>query len=242
MGILLGFFIAVIPLVILIGIVLLIVKNMKSSSDPSQNLLMKEVLVDIGIFISLLTSIVSLISIVFAAIDKKFVDVLSQNYNYGSIYANDDIRISVSVILVSYPIYLGLSYYRAKYLRENPDRRSVKALRYVNYLVLGVAGLFILGSLITTIYSYLGGELGTSFALKLLTVAVISFGLFAYNYFSIKRDYSKRSKLSDVFALVSALLILGAVVYSVNIMGSPSYVRKARFDDKRLVEDRKSVV
>ena len=77
MFILFGFLGALIPILLIIGLVYFIIRI--SRGEDKNSLTVKEVSVDTGIFLSLITSIVSLLSIIFSAIDKKFVDVLKQN-------------------------------------------------------------------------------------------------------------------------------------------------------------------
>ena len=233
MYILFGFLGFMVPAVIVIGVIFFLVKISRGNKDEN-SLTMKEVFVDSGIFLSLITSIVALVSIIFSAIDKKFVDVLkSDSYGYGNTL-NEDVRVAVSVIIVAYPIYLALAYYKARYLKNNSSRVALPATKYVNYITLAVAALFIVGSLVTTIYQYLGGELGVSFFYKILTVVVISLSLALYSYYSLKRNYSHSSQVPNIFAVLSLIAVIASVVYSVNILGSPSEVRKAKFDEKRL--------
>lgn len=233
MYILFGFLGFLVPLTILIGIVYFIVR-VSRNGDNKDGLTIKEVAVDAGLFISLITSIVALVSIIFSAIDKKFVDVLKMNsYDYAGAL-NEDVRVAVSCILVVFPIYLGLAYYKARYLRNNTDRRHVPATKYVNYLTLVVAAIFILGSIVTTIYQYLGGDLGAAFGYKLLTTLVIATVLGAYNYYALKRNYDKASNIPNILAVLSLIAVIASVIYSINILGSPAEVRKSKFDEKRL--------
>ena len=233
MYILFGFLGFIVPAVIVIGVIFFLVKISRGNKDDN-SLTMKEVFIDSGIFLSLITSIVALVSIIFSAIEKKFIDVLrSDSYGYGNTL-NEDVRVAVSVIIVAYPIYLALAYYKAKHLKNNPSRAALPATKYVNYITLAVAALFIIGSLVTTIYQYLGGELGVAFFYKILTVVVISLSLAFYSYYSLKRNYSQKSLVPNIFAIVSLIAVIVSVVYSVKILGSPSEVRRAKFDEKRL--------
>ena len=233
MYILFGFLGFMVPAVIVIGVIFFLVKISRGNKDEN-SLTMKEVFVDSGIFLSLITSIVALVSIIFSAIDKKFVDVLkSDSYGYGNTL-NEDVRVAVSVIIVAYPIYLALAYYKAKHLKNNPSRSALPATKYVNYITLAVAAMFIIGSLVTTIYQYLGGELGVAFFYKILTVVVISLSLALYSYYSLKRNYSQKSLVPNIFAIVSLIAVIVSVIYSVKILGSPSEVRRQKFDEKRL--------
>jgi hypothetical protein len=233
MFILFGFLGFLIPFAILVGVIYFLVKVSRKEEDVN-SLRAKEVLVDTGIFISLTTSIVAIVSIVFSAIDKKFVDVLKSD-SYGAFSSiNEDVRVAVSIIAVIYPIYIALAYYRAKYLTNNKDRRDIPAMRNVNYITLGAAAVFIIGSVVTTIYQYLGGDLGVAFFYKIATVLAISLALGFYNYFSLKRNYENKTSVPNILAVLSLIAVVSAVVYSINILGSPAHVRKVKFDEKRL--------
>ncbi len=233
MTILLGLFAFFIPATIVVAVVYFLIRTMRGAI-VGDGLNVKELTIDGGIFITLISSIVALVSIIFSAIDKKFVDVLKQNYYAYQDTVNDDVRVAVSIILIAYPMYLLLAYYRANYLKNNPSRRNIPAMKYVNYVILAVASLFILGSLATTIYEYLGGELGVAFAYKLLTVIAIASLLIVYNYFTLKRNYDAKSNAPNILAVISLIAVISAVAYSINILGSPAQVRKTKFDEKRL--------
>ncbi len=219
-----------IPTVILLGIIYLIFKvtNKESANIMSP----KEFGLELGIFISLVSSVGAFISVVFAAIDKKYPDVLSNN-NYASVM-NEDVRLAVAVLLVSFPIYLGLAWYRAKYFEKNADRRNVSSLRWPHYVTIFVSVFSIFISTIITIYYYLGGELVARFGFKMLTALIVLFALAGYHYFLLKRDYSKKTKAPIIFSLISFVFVLGSVIYSINVLGSPAEIRKMRFDEARL--------
>jgi uncharacterized membrane protein YidH (DUF202 family) len=232
MEILFGFLALAIPLGIVIGLILFIIKVSRNEENKSQ-MTTKEITLDSSLFVMLITSIIFFVSIIFAAIDKKFVDALNAYNQYNSMW-NEDVRVAVSVILVSFPIYLGLAYYRGRYLSKNKDRLEIKGLRNLSYITLGAAGLFVVGCVVTTIYQYLGGELGITFFYKILTIVSIALFVGLYNYYSLTRDYNKKSNVPHVFAMISLLLVIGSVIYSINILGSPAEIRKKRFDEKRL--------
>lgn len=233
MYLLLGFLGFLVPIIILVAIVYGVMKIVKNK-DESNFLTLKEATVDLSIFVSLVTSIVALLSILFAAIDKKFVDILKSNRYYSDTLLNDDIRIAVSVILVAFPIYLALAYYRAKMLRANPSRQNLPATKFVHYAILTVSSLFIVGSIITVIYQYLGGDLGVAFFWKVASVLIISIVLGLYSYYTINRNYKEKTNLPNIFAIISLIAVVLSVVYSINILGSPAKIRKIKIDNKRL--------
>lgn len=226
-----------VPVAILAGVVYFIVKMVSKSETESKMLTPKEFGFELGIFVSLFTSIVALVNIVFAAIDKKFPDILAVDNYYGYTGAmSEDIRIAVAVIVVAFPVYLFLVWMRARYLRANVNRAILPAMKYQNYITIFFSIVFIIGTLITVVYSYIGGEISSANGLKALLVFVLSIALFVYYYVSLKRDYSKSSSLSTVLIVISLALVFGAVFYSVSVLGSPAQVRKMRIDDKRLTD------
>jgi uncharacterized membrane protein len=216
-----------IPVVLLVGIVYVIFKitNKESSNFMSP----KEFGMELGIFVSLVSSVGALISVVFTAIDKKYPDVLA-NASYVSSPMNEDVRMAISILFVAFPLYLVLAWARAKYFEKNADRRNITSLKWPHYVTIFVSLFSIATSVVVTIYYYLGGELVARFGLKMLTVLVILLGLAAYHYFLVKRDYSKKSLIPLVFTLISSVLVLGSIIYSINVLGSPSEIRKQRFE------------
>jgi hypothetical protein len=81
-------------------------KNMINGEIKTKAL---DVFMYLGIAISLVWSVVNLLQIVFSAIDRKFVDVLS-GVSYVDTYSSD-VRFAIASLVVMYPLYLGLSWY-----------------------------------------------------------------------------------------------------------------------------------
>lgn len=232
-----GLFAFIIPVLILVGLIYFVVKFVSKDSNNPNMLTPKELGMEIGIFISLFTSLISVATVVFAAIDKKFPDILSNTY-YGDYgyegIMSDDIRISISVALISFPIYIGLVWLRSKYFEKHRDRAAIPAMKYQNYVSIFFATLFIVGTLVSVVYNYIGGEISSANGLKALVVIIMAASLFTYYYKSLKRNYSEGYKPSIVLALVSLVLVFGVIFYSIAILGSPAQIRKMRIDDKRL--------
>jgi len=224
----------IIPLSLIVGVVYFVIRMVKGGSDMAKSLNSKEVGIEIGMFMSLLFSIISVVEIIFAAIDKKFVDVLSQT-NYGLVNTmNDDVRMAVSIAAIAFPIYLALAWTRASHLKKNAERRQVEALKYSQYAVMLIAALFIVGTLMFVLYNWLGGSNSTGEMLKALTVIVMSLVLGSYNYFLSKRTYTENNTISIVSTIASLVVVFGLIAYSVSVIGSPAQVRKIRFDEKRI--------
>lgn len=230
MGLILGLMFGFMAPVVFIAAIIYFVKG---RDDGEKSLSTKEFFLEVGIFTTLISSIVSFVYILFMAIDKKFQDVLSVN-NYGYESVNSDLASMVSVLVVVFPLYLVFVWMKAKNFKQNPQRREIKAFEYGTYLAMFATVVFIIGSLIAIIYNFLMGELTAVFGYKVLVVSVVSAALFAYSYFSLKRDYTKATILPTVATLISLAVVILGVVYSVSVLGSPAEMRKKKFDELRL--------
>ena len=87
--------------------------------------------------------------------------------------------------------------------------------------------------LVTLIRYFISGEITTRFILKVIIALVVA-GLVGAYYIFLLREKNSSSKTSLIFAIVGAVLVIGAVIFSFMIMGSPSNQRKLRMDDRRI--------
>jgi hypothetical protein len=221
-------------LIILIGGVSFIVSlNNKNSVTTMEN---KTKAIDIflylGIFISLITSVVNILEIIFTAIDKRFVDVLTSSYSYD-IY-NDSMRMAMASLVVMFPVYVLLSWYTSKDISKFLYKKDLLVRKIMIYIALFVTVLTLIGTLVSLIYTYLGGELSVRFELKALTIFVTALSVFGYYMYSLKRDYTKTSFIPLAIAVSASVVVISALVWSVSIIGTPSEMRAKRIDDTRL--------
>lgn len=233
--------IAIIPIIMLFMFLLLIIgigfiiysftvkKNMINGEIKTKAL---DVFMYLGIAISLVWSVVNLLQIVFSAIDRKFVDVLN-SVSYVDTYSSD-VRFAIASLVVMYPLYLGLSWYVAKDIEKFLYKRDLIIRKALVYLTLFVTVCTLVGTLVTLIYTYLGGELSIRFELKALAVFVVSLSLFGYYLYSMRRDYSKKSYIPVVISVLATVVVVVSLVWSVRIIGTPSEMRAKRLDSTRL--------
>ncbi len=204
-------------------------KNMINGEIKTKAL---DVFMYLGIAISLVWSVVNLLQIVFSAIDRKFVDVLN-SVSYVDTYSSD-VRFAIASLVVMYPLYLGLSWYVAKDIEKFLYKRDLIIRKALVYLTLFVTVCTLVGTLVTLIYTYLGGELSIRFELKALAVFVVSLSLFGYYLYSMRRDYSKKSYIPVVISVLATVVVVVSLVWSVRIIGTPSEMRAKRLDSTRL--------
>lgn len=193
-----------------------------------------DIFVYLGIAISLIWSVVNLLQIVFSAIDRRFVDILNTQ-TYVDMYSSD-VRMAIASLIVMYPLYLGLSWYVAKDITKFLYKRDLVVRKIMIYLTLFVTVCTLIGTLVSLIYTYLGGELSIRFELKALAIFVVSLSLFLYYLYGMRRDYAKKSNVPLVASIVATIVVITSLVWSIGIIGTPAEMRAKRIDDTRLAD------
>jgi hypothetical protein len=186
----------------------------------------------IAIFITLIVSVTNIIQILFAAIERKFTDVIEMG-RYVDVYGTD-MRMAIASLIVMFPIYLALSMYVSRDIKRFLYKRDLFIRRMFIYTTLFVTAATLIGSLIATIYTYLGGELTVRFGLKTLTVFAIAAAVGGYYLYALRRDYSRETKVPNIIASLAALFVIVSLVWSISIIGTPAEMRLRRIDDTRL--------
>jgi hypothetical protein len=192
----------------------------------------KDIFIYLGIFISLIVSVGNIIKIVFVAIDTKWKDAAAAVYNYD-VY-NDGVRFAIASLLVLYPLYVLFSWIASKDVKQNPEKKTSVVRKAFIYSAIFVTTCTIVGTLISVIYTFLGGELSIRFGFKALFILILSLVIGGYYYYLVKRDYTKETKAPAILTGVVSALVLLLVVWSIIIVGTPGEVRLKKIDDSRL--------
>ncbi len=178
--------------------------------------------------ITLVMSAVSFGMLIYQYIDLKFPDILQ----YGSILPSINyglIRTALAVLVVAFPVFYWVSRTLRKDVVAEPAKRDLRVRRWLLYFTVFVAGLMIIGDLITLIQSYLNGDLTTAFVLKVLTIFFIA-GSTLFYYLSELRD---RAYPRKAFQMVIVGIIVLSLGYGFYLAGSPQSQRLVRFDDTK---------
>lgn len=134
-------------------------------------------------FLCLYLSAISFGMIIFFFINRAFPDALNQ-YELTS----EVIRTPMSMIIIAFPIFFGLTIIDQKNIKTNPTAAYSKIRKWLTYITLFFASAIIIVSLITLIYNLLGGEITVRFLLKMATVMGITLCVFGYYFTILKRD------------------------------------------------------
>jgi hypothetical protein len=144
----------------------------------------REAFVYLVLFLCLYLSAWSFGALLFDLINRALPDVLRQ---YGS--GNDNaLQLSISMLVVSFPIFLWLSSLTGRWVSRDSEKRSSKVRKWLTYITLFIAAGIIIGDLITLFYNLLGGELTARFFLKVLVVLLIAGLIFGYYLWDLKQE------------------------------------------------------
>jgi hypothetical protein len=231
--------VTMIALLFFVGIVLvsrflylLISSHNKNSMLADVKTKALDVFIYLGIGISLVVSVTNFLQVIFAAVNRKYVDALS----YGGYVdaSQSDVRFAIASLVVMFPIYIGLSWYVANDIKKFLYKQDITIRKIMIYLTMFVTILTLIGTLVTVIYTYLGGELSVRFELKALAVFLVALSVFGYYYYSLKRNYSKATFVPILVTLFSVAVVTGAVVWSISVIGTPEEMRAKKIDSTRL--------
>lgn len=227
--ILVAVLILAIAVAVSVSVIHLIRKN-NPSMEPKTKAI--DVFAYLAVFISLIVSVTNIIQILFAAIERRFVDVIEQG-QYVDVYGSD-MRMAIATLIVVFPIYLALSMYISRDIKKFTYKRDLLVRRLFIYITLFVSAISLIGSLVATIYTFLGGELTIRFGFKVLTVFTIALAVGGYYLYALRRDYTKETKLPNIIAALASLFVIVSLVWSISIIGTPGEMRLRRIDDTRL--------
>lgn len=125
--------------------------------------------------VTLYMSAISFTVLLFQLIGLWFPDSLNPSYG-----ANNAIRWSAAVLIVSFPVYLWLMWLINKDLSADFARREIKVRKWLGYLTLFISAVVSLIDVATLVYNLLGGEITIRFILKVVVVLAVAATTFFY--------------------------------------------------------------
>jgi hypothetical protein len=152
---------------------------------PRVSLSSQEAFLYLVLFSSLYFAAFNLCSALFDFIHLAFPEnTFSERYD-GT---REQLRWSVSAMIISFPLFVFMSWRVERGLDANPAKRLSPVRRWLTYLTLFLAALVLVGDLTTLVYNVLGGELSTRFLLKVLSVALVGGTIFGYYLWDLRRE------------------------------------------------------
>jgi len=202
-------------------------KEIKKASLPAGRNLPRDLFLHLLAIVTLYWSSITFVALVWQYINKLFPDVL--NYNYG---LTEAMRFFVSSLIIVFPVFILVSWYLNKiYAKESAVRES-KIRKWLIYFTLFITALVIIVDLVTTINTFLGGEITVRFILKAVSVLFVAGLIFGYYLNDVRRE--KPTKLAKYFAWGSSAIILVGIIGAFFIVGSPATARLMQFDMQKV--------
>lgn len=195
----------------------------------------------LGVVVSLITTIATSITLMFAILDRFIPDTLTDAYvsAYNS-YVYNDFLTPLAILIIFIPIFFILAYQFRKYLNKSLNKKEAGFLKWVIYIIIFLTSLVIIIDLITLVHYFISGEITLRFIYKVIGVIVVA-GLALLYYISLLKDFNqnklaifKRFNLRKVLGLISLLLLVFGVVLTFSIMGSPKTQRDYRLDNLKI--------
>jgi hypothetical protein len=183
----------------------------------------------VGAMISLYASVIALIMLLFSYIDYAYPDALSYADPYSS-----GTRFAIASLIILSPTFLILMRIIRRDIERNAEKADIWVRRWALYFVLFIAGITIVGDLITLVNTFLNGEVTMRFALKVAVILLIAAGFFMHFLADLKgywRTYPRRVMYVNFGAGIVVLLVIASGFL---IIGSPNGARDYRFDEQRI--------
>ncbi len=183
---------------------------------------------NLGATVALYTTVVSLLRVLFVAIDSKFPHITN-----GYQYYNPSISWPVAVLVIFFPIYIALMWVIGNQYLASPEKRTSGIHKWLTYLTLFLTGIALACDLIAVLYYFIDGqEITTAFLLKVLALLVVSGSVFTYYLADVRgRLTTQNRKIWRAFALV---LVIGSIVLGFAVLGSPFTQRQYKYDQQKV--------
>ncbi len=185
--------------------------------------------------IALYMSAASLMTLLFQYINVLFPDPLAYS-NYSGI--TGAIRYAMATLIIIFPVYIFVSKMLNSEYATAPEKREYKLRKWLVYFTLFVAGITIITDLVVLIYNFLGGDLTSRFALKILVVLLVAGVVFWYYQKDLKNPLSEKQIKNLAYGV--SLFILASIVAGFFTAGSPMKARLYNFDARK-VNDLQSI-
>ncbi len=188
-----------------------------------------------GILIGLYTSTISLLSVLFGLNNKYWPEMTISGYYNATSYADSSIRFALSTLIIFFPAFIYLSRIATKALLGSPEKKEMWVRRWFYFLTLFLTGLAIAIDLSFLVYSFINGEdLTLRFILKVLAVLLVTFGIFRFYLYELRRDVlvatPKRKYL--MYGIIALFVVV--VVSTLFSVGSPAKQRLLNQDASRI--------
>ncbi|MFB6226117.1 MAG: DUF5671 domain-containing protein [Candidatus Paceibacteria bacterium] len=149
-----------------------------SQENNEQKSSIRDVFLHLLSIITLYGSVWALLTILFQIINIYIPDPLETYNRLES--ARRSIRFSLSVLIVMFPAYIWTLWFNNKKEQAEEWTKSTRTRSLLRNFTLFLAGLILLGSLVSVVNQFLNGELTTRFGLKILSIFSVIGSVFGF--------------------------------------------------------------
>jgi hypothetical protein len=192
----------------------------------------KHFVLQLSSLLFLYLSLSFLVVLAFGIINIMFPDAINGYWETeGSI---SSARVGIAVLVVFFPAYLIITRIVNKLRRANKTGSYLTLTKWLIYLSLLIGGGILLGDLAVVIMTFLEGEVTQRFILKAITVLVVVGAAFHYYILDARGFWMKHEDKSIMFAIGATVVVLGAIVFGLTKIETPTAVREQRLDEKQI--------
>jgi len=186
----------------------------------------------VGALVSFYWTVIAYTFLVFDYINYTFPNPLAY---YPADPYQSGISGEMASVIVLLPVFLLLMYLIHKDADRDPSRKEIWVRRWAIILTLFLAGIAMVGDLITLLTTFLSGEeLTTAFLLKVLVIILVSAGVFMHFLAELKNYWDMYPSHRRMVRIGVALLAIVTIGSGFLIVGTPAEARLARFDAQKV--------
>ncbi len=143
------------------------------------------------ILITLSLSACALGGLLFSYIDRLVPDAVAGYHDYRRFrgtFTDSGISWSIAQLVVSFPVYLGLTGWAQREVHKSPQKRESLIRKLLIYAILGLTAVISLGDLISVLFTFLQGDITLRFFFKASVILGLSLMIFVYYLYEMRRD------------------------------------------------------
>ena len=180
---------------------------------------------------TLYMSVIGFIALWWQYINFLFPDSLNPVMVYAGRY--ETLLWATSMLAVSYPVYVLVSWIIGRGFRTDPAGREVKIRKWLWYITLFIAAMTMIIDAVSIVFNFLKGDLTIQFFLKLLVILIVAAGVFGYYLWDLKKRKTP-SDLPKKLAWIVGAVVFASIAYGFVLAGSPAKQRDIRVDERRV--------
>ena len=177
--------------------------------------------------LTLVLSVVGFLQLTWLIVDRFWPDQIDQYLSPNTT------AIPTAMLIISWPIYLFVAQLLQKDWETHEEMRDNAVRKWLIYFTLFAASVTLIIDAITTLYSFLSGELTLNFFVKSFSVLLVSgFVLFFYRN-ELQQSPTHRAVTKRLVAILASVAVLSAIVGGLIAHGGPFKQRALRLDEER---------